>query len=194
MECTCDSPFRLFKCPASEHKCTHRIHLSDTIKDILNDGNCRAALHNYDCLCGYIYTHPVHSFPCKTQGRHYCICNLNQALCHATRHLCRCEQEDQCRRAKDHVCVCLRRGPSRCRSRQCPCICPSAECRALLCVCICRTNSANALCRAREHTCCCRLVVPVDSLPTVDASGCRVPPDGIHAYYTECIHPPPYEK
>jgi hypothetical protein len=143
------------------------------------DACCRSDRHWTACYCnGKVKS----DGPCKTRFQHRCICSLGLDMCYAKTHVCVCEYKraDACLAKGYHPCVCKSRGPAKCISNA----------KIYMCPCTCTTAGDNSACRAGSHTCTCRYVVSGTEQPSVDQSVCRVPPSGVHLYYTSAFCPP----
>jgi hypothetical protein len=177
--CTCKSTHDAHACLANEHVCVCP-QLFPYYREW--NINCRARQHPCKCFCD-----PHAAQQCGSTQMHRCIC-ANGGACFAARHECTCHEAGaaKCRATGFHQCLCATRGRENCR------------CVSLLkgggCPCTCTTAGDNSACRARgDHKCACRYIVSGTAMPSIDASVCRVPPGGVHAYYSTTIHPPPYD-
>ena len=141
--------------------------------------NCRAITHRCECYCS-----SRDKKACCTRNAHLCICEAG-ADCFAAQHECVCIAigASKCKApAKRHPCLCVMRGPANCIFESHP---------LNSCPCTCTTAKDNSACRTvNHHKCTCRCIISGTALPSIDSSVCRVPPDGVHTYYTVAFCPP----
>ncbi len=188
---------RVSQCKAHSHKCVHETKTYSPDDALIV--RCRAKTHRYKCICYRSWGGALNVKRCATEFRHECVCNYASSTktCKSETHVCVCASDKDCL-AGLHACVCEKKHPHECKSARCACVCTAKgrlACKGAACVCTCKPNTDNATCRSAEHTCCCRLVVPANALPTIDTAVCRVPRDGVHAYYTNFMaSPPSYES